>query len=137
MGKSVILFSFISIAVLLVGCMVAPTSAAFWLANSSDHFTIIRLILLGALGALLVTNPPRNFVLRVAIGSIATGLGLWCIGQTYQNHMQLLDTLTILAACVSSGIAVLEYIPEEAEETVIDEAPAKSKRSHGKRTVHA
>ena len=115
MGKSVILLSFLGIALLLVGCLVAPESAAFWLATKSQDYTIIRLVLLISLGLLLVTNPPRNKVLRTVIGAVASVTGLWALGQTYQNEMQILDSMSILAASVSAGIAVLEYVPDTEE----------------------
>ena len=117
MGKSVILLSFLGIAILLIGCLVAPESSAFWLAAKSDGYTVVRLVLLVSLGALLVTNPPRNKALRMVIGGVASIIGVWALGATYQNEMQILDSMAILAACVSSGIAVLEYIPETGEIT--------------------
>lgn len=126
MGKSVILLSFIGIAILLVGSLLFPNSSAFWLANTSPGFAVIRFMLLVALGLLLATNPPRNIYLRLGIGAFAGAAGLWAIVATYTNAMQLLDTLSVLAASISSGIAVLEYIPDEDEESTVKSTATKA-----------
>jgi hypothetical protein len=88
-----------------------------WLASSATGYSVLRAGLILIILALLVTNPPRNKVFRMFVGFLATGLTVWVLTSTYQNHMQLLDSASILTATVSMGIVALEFQPT-AEKTV-------------------
>ena len=108
MGKLILFLSFVSISVLFVFGMLAPESSVMWLASTSSSFMILRVVMLSALVALLITNPPRNVLLRSVVGMLAISLSYWGISATYQNHMAFLDTMSILGFSISAGITVLE-----------------------------
>jgi hypothetical protein len=109
MGKLVLLLSFISLGYLLVGGLLFPDNSTMWLAATTGAYTILRLALMTVLLALMITNPPRNVMFRIFVGFFAVGMTVWSLTSTYQNHMQILDSASILAASVSMGIVALEY----------------------------
>lgn len=109
MSKLVLFLSFISLGFLLAGGLLFPDNITMWLAASTVGYTILRLLMMTLLLGLMLTNPPRNIMFRVIVGFFSVGLGVWALTSTYQNHMQLLDSATILAASVSMGIVALEY----------------------------
>jgi hypothetical protein len=108
MGKAVLLLSLVGIAILFTFGLVNPESPVMWLADTSTTFAVIRFTMMIALAILLVTNPPRNMVLRYAVGFFAGILGTWTLQSTYTNSMQLLDSMSILLFSISAGITVLE-----------------------------
>jgi hypothetical protein len=108
MGKIVLLLSLIGIAILFTVGLINPDSPVMWLANTDMNFAVIRFIMMIALAALLATNPPRNIVLRYAVGLVAGVLAMWTLNQTYSNEMKLLDSMSILLFSISAGITVLE-----------------------------
>jgi hypothetical protein len=108
MGKTILFLSFIGIAFLCIGGALFPNSPAMWLASTSVNFAWLRLGMMLVLIALLITNPPRNIILRVIVGVFATALATWSLYATYTNQMKLLDSLSLLEVSVSTGLAVLE-----------------------------
>ena len=119
MGKTIMFLIFVGLAILLVGGLVSPTAPALWLASTAQGYMYLRIGLLALLAILLLTNPPRNVYFRAFVGILAVTLGAWSIEATYQNHMQFLDTLSILGASVTMAIVALEYQPDETEENII------------------
>ena len=118
MGKLVLALSFVAVSILLVFGLTAPDDPVMWLASTSPEFALVRLGILVALLALLVTNPPRNAVLRGIVGLFALGIAGWSISATYQNQMQFLDSMSLLLFSISASIAVLERTSEELFETI-------------------
>lgn len=108
MGKAILWLSFIGIGILLLVSLVAPDNPMVWLANTSASYNQLRFGMLAVLLALLVTNPPRNIYFRAFVGLLSLGVVSWTLSQTYQNHMELLDTLSILEVGISAGITVME-----------------------------
>lgn len=108
MGKTILLFSFVGIAFLCIGGALFPNSPAMWMASTSLNFAYLRLGMMAVLIALLITNPPRNIILRIFVGIFAAGLAGWSLYATYNNEMKFLDSLSLLQVSVSTGLAVLE-----------------------------
>lgn len=79
-----------------------------WLASTTAEYTTVRIVMAIILVTLLLTKPPRNHLFRIAVGTLTAGLAYWSLGQTYQNHMAFLDTMTILTFSISCGLAVAE-----------------------------
>jgi hypothetical protein len=119
MGKLIIFLSFLSLGFLLTLSFIAPNAPEMWMASAATGYNVLRAALMVILLALLVTNPPRNVYFRCFVGLIAIALGAWSIWSTYEDHLQLFDTVSILAASVSMGIAVLEYNPAADAPTII------------------
>jgi hypothetical protein len=119
MSKFILFMTFIILGVLLAGGLLFPDHPTMWLAATSREYTYIRILLMVSLIAMLVTNPPRNKVLRFIVGVLAIGLTTWSLSATYENQMAFMDTASILAASVSMGITALEprYDYESANET--------------------
>lgn len=130
MNKPVIFLSFIGITILFVLGLLAPNNPAVWLASTSHWFAAVRLILMAAFGALLVTSPPRNIYLRQGLGLLAIIIALWAIGYTYANQMKFLDTLALLEFSICTGLTVLEKTGEEFLETTIRSNKKSTKQSH-------
>ena len=124
MGKAMLLLSLLGTAILFSFGLTDPNSPVVWLASTSQGFAILRIGMMLALAALLVTHPPRNIYLRIVTGIFVTTLAGWSLVATYNNQMKLLDSLSILQFCISAGIIVLEseYLPVETEEERIEHA---------------
>lgn len=111
MGKTIQTLSFIALGTLLVLSFILPNTPVMWIADTSSQYNFIRGLLMLVLFMLLITHPPRNIYFRKFVGVVAVVIGGWSLIATYQNHMMFLDSLSILAASISMGIAVLEYRP--------------------------
>lgn len=112
MSKLLLLLSFTCLAILILGTALVPQAAAFWLADGSANLQLLRIILAVFLLGDFITNPPRNIFFRLVAGVAALMIGGWALQQTYSNHMQLLDSLSLLAAAVTIGVTALELEPE-------------------------
>lgn len=112
MSKLVLLLSLLGIGILLIFGIVSPDSPVMWMASTSDNFTWLRVAMIIILLSLLFTHPPRNVYLRAVVGAIAVTVSGWALFETYANHMELLDTLSLLEVSVTTGITVLEREPE-------------------------
>ena len=108
MSKVLLFLSFVCLAILLVGTALWPNAPAFWLASGNGPFQLIRGILMATLFAQLVTNPPRHMLFRLLAGSLASVVGLWALGATYSNQMQILDGMGFLGAAIAIGLTALE-----------------------------
>lgn len=114
MGKLVLFLSFISLFILIAGSLLIPNDPIMWMAGTSSGFIVLRIIVCVALIALLVTNPPRNPIMRYVIGLFAAGLVVSSVILTYNNDMKFLDSLSLAAAGTAMSITALE-INYEAE----------------------
>jgi hypothetical protein len=120
MGKFILFMSFLILGILVTLSFLVPNTAAMWLASTASSYNLVRISLMIIVLGLLVTNPPRNTYFRYFVGLITVTLSIWAIAATYQNDMQFLDTISILATGISMGIVVLEYGPAEADNTIIE-----------------
>jgi thiol:disulfide interchange protein len=124
MSKLVLLLSLLGITILFSFGLTDPNNPVVWLASTSQIFAFLRLGMMIALAALLVTHPPRNIYLRYCIGIFAAVLASWALFAIYNNQMKLLDSLSILEFSVSAGLIVLESkrFPVESEEERVQSA---------------
>lgn len=113
MNKFMLFITFVSLGFLTVLSTIDPNSSAVWLASPSQSFDILRSGVMVMLLVLMFTNPPRNVVLRTIIGISAIALTFWSGYMAYESVIQLLDGLVLLAAGLTSLIAVLEFEPED------------------------
>lgn len=108
MGKSILLLSFMSIAILCFLGIAATSHPLMLLAATSVNFTILRIIMLATLAILILTHPPRNIALRFLVGGLVIAFPIWAALGFYNYAVPLLDLFSILLFSVSSGVAVLE-----------------------------
>jgi len=126
MSKLILLMSFVCLGVLLTLNLLFADSSILWLASSSQDINIVRAVMMFILAVLLVTNPPRNIALRSLIGATAIFVLAWCLRATYNNQMQVLDSLAFALASVAAGLDVLEQgIQKQA-----DKVSVKPKTKH-------
>lgn len=130
MHKSILFLSFLGVTLLFIFGLFWPDNPAVWLASTSIWYAFVRLALIVAFALLLVTAPPRNALLRESLGLFALITALWTIGQTYNNQMKFLDSLSLLEFSVCTGIAVLELRGEEFLQTVTGRKTTKVKVSY-------
>lgn len=109
MNKLLLSLSFFALGFLTLTTAIAPDTAAVWLASTTQNMDYIRLGVMGMLLVLIFTNPPRRMALRYVIGSVAISIITGSGYATYQNMMQVLDGIALLAAGISSLVAALEY----------------------------
>ena len=57
----------------------------------------------------LTTRPPRYMWFRLLSGSLAIAFTIWTVQQTLNYNMQLLDSLSFLAASIAIGVSALEH----------------------------
>lgn len=108
MSKAVLTLSLFGIGLLFVFGLTNPDSPVMWMASTSINFAIVRAVLITVLVALIITNPPRNVHFRYFVGIFSAILTSWALNATYNNEMQILDTLSILEFSVCAGLIVLE-----------------------------
>jgi hypothetical protein len=118
MSKLVLLLSFLGIGILLIVGLIDPNNSVVWLASTAPAFSLVRIAMMAVLLALLVTNPPRSIILRIVIGLFSIGLISWALRSTYDYHMKLLDTFSLLEVGLSAGISVLEQGLETAKQAI-------------------
>jgi hypothetical protein len=108
MSKTLLFFCLTILAFVGIGVAVAPQSPLFLLASGGTNLQHVRIIISVILAIQLVTRPPRHVWFRVLAGSIAAYTAIWAIGQTYDYHMQILDTMAFLGAAFAMFAAALE-----------------------------
>src|SRR5665213_2684130 len=108
MGKTLLLLSLVSLAILSIGAALLPQAPVFWLTSNASMYQHIRELLVLVLMLQLTTRPPRHLSLRMLSGAIAVAVGIWSIEATYAYHMQLLDTFCFVGAAVAIGVTALE-----------------------------
>jgi len=108
MGKLLIALSFLALMILLIGTALAPNNPTFWLASGSNSYQIIRALLAVLLFVQITTNPPRNIWFRILAGGLSLIIGSWAIRQTYDYHMECLDTLAFMGASLTIFVTALE-----------------------------
>ena len=117
MGKVMLVLSFIGIGFLFLVGLFDPNSPVMWMASTTENYTLLRLGLMAVLLLLIVTNPPRNVYLRSIVGLLSLVAVSWALSETYQNHLKLLDSFSILEVGVLAGLTVSEQELEPAAKT--------------------
>lgn len=108
MGKMLLLFSLVCLAILYFGTAFFGQSPAFWLASSASSYQHVREMLALVLVLQLTTRPPRHIWFRILSGTVALAVGTWAIEATYSNQMMFLDTLCFVGAAIAIGVTALE-----------------------------
>jgi hypothetical protein len=114
MNKFMLFMTFISLGFLTVISTINPDASVVWLASPAQSFDILLSGVMVVLLVLMFTNPPRNVLLRTIVGISAIALTGWSGYMAYEGAIQILDGLILLAAGITSLIAVLEFEPEDA-----------------------
>jgi hypothetical protein len=113
MGKLIAILALINLSVLEICSFAFSSNPLMWLASPATSYEITRAILIVLLVALAVTNPPRNVLLRIAVGVLAAGVLVSALLGTFVGNMPVLDSLTLLAASVAMGIMAFEINPDD------------------------
>ena len=108
MGKSLLLISLVCLVFVSIGIFIFPQNPMFWLASATPLYQYIRGFFAFILLMQLTTSPPRHIWFRIISGVTALVLAIWCIGETYNNQMQLLDSLSFLGAAIAIGVSAIE-----------------------------
>jgi len=119
MRKTLLILSFASLIILAVGTSLAPNNSMFWLANGDVAYQIVRMILSAMLLLQIFTEPPRQLYFRIMSGVAALAITVWALQLTYINHMLLLDSFSILAASIATGLTALELSPSPSVKTSV------------------
>lgn len=135
MNKFMLFITFVSLGFLTALTTVDPNASAVWLASPAQSFDILRSGVMVVLLVLMFTNPPRNIVLRTIVGISAVALIGWSGYMAYESVIQLLDGLVLLAAGITSLVAVLEFEGEDAFSKPI--VSPNYKKSHKNKHAHA
>lgn len=118
MNKAIFGSALLCTVFLIVGTYAFPSDIIMWFASTSLIYTIFRVIMVGMLVAVLVTNPPRHLYMRVAMGAMAFTLGCLGIGLLFADTLHLLDVILYIVLAAAFGIEALEFNEEELEEKV-------------------
>jgi hypothetical protein len=100
---------------LLIGCLVSPNNPLLWLAGATPALNLLRVILIVIITATLL-YPFSGHLFGRALGVISIGLAAFTLIATYQNYLQLWDTLSLLAASTALGLTALEQSYQPAYE---------------------
>ena len=105
---------------LIAGSIFIPTSFVMVLASTSLIANIARVIVIGLMIALIVTNPPRSEAFRAVLGVASLSFGYWALMHTLSGTIQLADSVLYLVAAIAFAIEALEV-------NVVEEVPEKLK----------
>jgi hypothetical protein len=112
---------------LQLGSYLFPSDPVMWLATSSHTYDALRFAIMPVLITLLATNPPRHMALRRFVGAFSIVLLSSVALLTYNNMMNMLDTMALAAAGIAMGIVALE-ITYTVDDVVDLEALRQAKR---------
>ena len=115
MGKLLLFLSCVCLTILVIGTATMPQASAFWMASALPAYQVVRIILGSLLLMEFVTDPPRNRTFRIVAGLVSSAIAIWALDATYSNHMELLDSFSILSAACAIGVTALELKPEDAQ----------------------
>ncbi len=93
---------------LIAGSVFIPTSFVMVLASTSLVANIARVIVIGLMIALIVTNPPRSQAFRAVLAAASFGFGYYALMHTLSGTIQLADSVLYLQAAVAFAIEALE-----------------------------
>jgi hypothetical protein len=127
MDKAVYVGGALIALALIAGSIFIPTSFVMVLASTSLVANIGRVIIVGLMIALIVTNPPRSLVFRRVLAAASFGFGYWALMHTLSGTIQLADSVLYLVAAIAFAIEALEVnvVEEIPEQLKIKLGPAK------------
>jgi hypothetical protein len=96
MGKVLLLLSLLALLFVGIGTALMPNNPMLWLASGAPVYQYARIALAVILLIQFTTNPPRHLWFRLLAGIVALVIGGWATQQTYDYHMQFLDTFAFL-----------------------------------------
>lgn len=113
MSRLLLVLSFLSLIVLILGTAFMPHSEVLMMASGSSIYQYVREGLAAILFWQLVTHPPRHIVFRILSGGIAASVATWAIYVTFIGVMSPLDALSMLGAAAAIGVTSLEVRPKK------------------------
>lgn len=119
MNRTIFAGSLASIIILLIGTFAFPASMLMWLASISLPYTIFRVIMVGALVGVLLTNPPRRRDVRAGMGALSLILISCGLALALGNSVHLLDILLFMELGFAFGLEALEFNEEELDERIM------------------
>lgn len=108
MKNLVELLALASLLFVFVCSLVFPGSPFMWLATISSSFTLLRIVLITLIATLLITSSFFDHHMNGILGAFAFVLTMWAMIATYNNHLQILDSLSFMGAGIALGIEALE-----------------------------
>ena len=111
MGKVLLLLSFLSLIILILGKALVPNSEILLLASGSGIYQHVRELVASIVFLQFISPPPRHIVFRVLSGIVALSVGSWAIESTLNGLMPFLDTFSLLASASAISVAALEVRP--------------------------
>ena len=102
------------LAALIAGSIYAPAEPLMWLASTSQHYVIMRVVLIVSLAILLFTKPPRSPIIRIGLGTLSFMLATWTLDEAYNNMIHLWDALVFLQTAIILAIESLELPKQPA-----------------------
>lgn len=104
-----LLISLACLVFISIGTLMFDQNPIFWLASVAPAYQYLRELLAFVLVMQLTTSPPRHMWFRIISGAIAIALAIWSVRETYNSQIQLLDSLSFLAASVAIGVSALDH----------------------------
>lgn len=106
--KSLIGLLLILVIALLIGGIYYPGSFMMSLAGTDTLYSLIRGAIVVLLIGLLVTNPPRSYVLRAIIGVWSVLLAATSVQLLYSYRVNILDAIVFIEIAIIFAIEALE-----------------------------
>ena len=123
-SKSLIVATFLLVAVLLVGGVYFPTNPLMWFAGTSDVYQVIRGVILALMVALFLSRPPRSIIFRVLLGVSAAALLAVPIFGVITYQIGAVDAVVFTEVAIILAIEALEYAKKPTS-TIEDKSYSK------------
>lgn len=108
MRKILITATIILIGTLLLCGLYLPDTPLMWMASTAPGYVYVRGGLVGVLISLLVTQPPRAYFVRVALGMVALTGGIVTLYLLFTDQLYVADAVVLLEVAIICGLEALE-----------------------------
>jgi hypothetical protein len=108
MARTTYFCSFLIAFTLVIGSLYFSNNFVMSFASTSLAINVARIVLMGLMLGLMVSEPPRSSEFRSLLGIASITFVYWSLSYALRGSVAIADSLLFLHAALSFGIAALE-----------------------------
>lgn len=108
-SKLLIGLTLVLVSILFIGGVFYPRSFLMAFAGTSSAYMVLRVVIMGLLIGLLVTNPPRSRLFRTMLATWAIALAVLAGQLLLSYQLFLLDAVLFIEIAIIFGTEALEH----------------------------